>query len=69
VAPKGTPAAIVACLHDATAEALTSPDVVAKLGKIGTEISTGSSAGFAAFPQAERVRWAKVIREANIGVE
>ena len=67
VAPKGTPAAIVARLHDATAEALTSPDVVAKLGKIGTEVSSGSSAGFAAFLQAERVRWAKVIREATSG--
>jgi tripartite-type tricarboxylate transporter receptor subunit TctC len=69
VAPKGTPASIVARLHDATAEALKSPDVIAKLQKIGTEVSTGSSAEFAAFLQAERVRWAKVIKDADIKVE
>jgi tripartite-type tricarboxylate transporter receptor subunit TctC len=69
VAPKGTSAAIVARLHDAVSEALKAPDVVGKLRQIGTEVSTGSSAEFAAFLQAERERWAKVIKEANIKVE
>ena len=69
VAPKGTPAAIVARLHDATAEALKSPDVIAKLQKIGTEVSTGSAAEFEVFLQAERARWAKVIKQADIKVE
>jgi len=69
VAPKGTPTPIVARLHDAVFEALKSPDVIDKLGQIGTEVSTGSSADFAAFLQAERVRWSRVIKEANIKVE
>ena len=69
VAPKGTPAAIVARLHDASAEALKSPVVIAKLQKIGTEVSTGSAAEFEVFLQAERARWAKVIKQADIKVE
>jgi tripartite-type tricarboxylate transporter receptor subunit TctC len=69
VVPKGTPEAIVTRLHDATAEALKSPDVIAKLGQIGTEVSTGSTADFAAFLKAERDRWGPVIKAADIKVE
>lgn len=69
VFPKGTPDAIVARMHDATAEALKDPDVVTKLNQIGTEVSTGSSADFAAFLKAERERWGPVIKAANIKVD
>ena len=69
VAPKGTPEAIVARLHDATAQALKSPEVIAKLGQIGTEVSTGSTADFAAFLNAERDRWGPIIKAADIKVE
>ena len=48
---------------------LTSPDVVQKLSQIGYEVTTGSSAEFAAFLQAERDRWGPVIKDANIKVE
>lgn len=69
VFPKGTPDAIVARMHDATFEALKSPDVIRKLELIGTEVSTGSTADFAAFLKAERDRWGPVIKAANIKVE
>lgn len=69
VVPKGTPDAIVARLYDATAEALKSPDVIAKLRQIGTEVSTGSTAEFAAFLKAERDRWGPIIKAADIKVE
>jgi len=69
VAPKGTPPAIVAALHDAVFQALQSPDVKEKLEQIGTEVSTGSSAEFGAFLDAERKRWGPVIKQANIKVD
>ena len=69
VVPKGTPAPIVTLLHDTLLKVLTSPDVVQKLSQIGYEVTTGSSAEFAAFLQAERDRWGPVIKDANIKVE
>jgi tripartite-type tricarboxylate transporter receptor subunit TctC len=67
--PKGTPQSVVAMLHDTIFQALQSPDVKAKLEQMGTEVSTGSSADFAAFLEAERKRWAPVIKQANIKVD
>ena len=64
-----TPAPIVTLLHDTLLKVLTSPDVVQKLSQIGYEVTTGSSAEFAAFLQAERDRWGPVIKDANIKVE
>lgn len=69
VVPKGTPEPLVAELHDALFKVLTSPDVVQKLAQIGYEVTTGSSAEFAAFLKAERDRWGPVIRDANIKVD
>jgi len=69
MAPKGTPAPLVALLHDALLKALGMPDVVGKLAQIGTEVTTGSSADFAAFLAAERERWGPVIKDANIKVD
>jgi tripartite-type tricarboxylate transporter receptor subunit TctC len=66
VVPKGTPAPIVATLHDTILRALQSPEVKDKLEQIGTEVSTGSAASFASFLDAERKRWGPVIRQANI---
>lgn len=69
VAPKGTPPAIVAILHDAVFQALQAPEVKEKLEQIGTEVSTGSAADFGAFLAAERKRWGPVIKKANIKVD
>jgi tripartite-type tricarboxylate transporter receptor subunit TctC len=69
VAPRGTPPAIVATLHDAMYQALQSPEVKEKLEQIGTEVSTGSAADFGAFLAAERKRWGPVIGKANIKVD
>jgi tripartite-type tricarboxylate transporter receptor subunit TctC len=66
VVPKGTPEPIVTTLHDTILQALQSPEAKQQLEKIGTEVSTGPTAEFAAFLAAERKRWGPVIKQANI---
>ncbi|WP_198952717.1 MULTISPECIES: tripartite tricarboxylate transporter substrate binding protein [unclassified Achromobacter] len=68
-APAKVPAAIVARLHDETAQVLASPAVAEQIRRQGAEPNTGSQADFAKFVQAEHDKWAKVIKDANIRIE
>jgi tripartite-type tricarboxylate transporter receptor subunit TctC len=69
VAPAGTPRAIVKRLSDETLAALKDPDVVARLDKMGTQITPGSAEDFDALLKSEQERWSRVIRERNIKAE
>jgi tripartite-type tricarboxylate transporter receptor subunit TctC len=68
-APRATPAPIIATLNAAVQDALREPEIVAKLAAQGIEPLPGSAADFAAFLQAETLRWARVVRLAGITTE
>ncbi len=68
-APVKVPAAIVARLHDETAQLLASAVVAEQIRRQGAEPKVGSQADFAKFVQAEHDKWAKVIKDANIHIE
>jgi len=68
-APAGTPPDIVKRLSDEIAAALKSPEVIARLDKMGTQVTPGTAAEFDALLKSEQERWGRVIRERNIRVE
>lgn len=68
VALGGTPRHIQKRLHDALTGALRSDDVKQKLAKLGAQGVSESPAEFAAFIKAERVRIARVGKEAGIAI-
>jgi tripartite-type tricarboxylate transporter receptor subunit TctC len=65
----GTSREIVDKIADAVGRAMRAPDVVARLNEIGAKGVGNSPAEFAAFKDAETVRWKKVIEAANIRPE
>ena len=69
LAPAGTPAAIVARVHQEVVKALQVPSVRERLSSQGAEIVASSPAEFAAFIKAEVDKWARVVREAAIPVQ
>ncbi|MBX9590761.1 MAG: tripartite tricarboxylate transporter substrate binding protein [Hyphomonadaceae bacterium] len=66
LAPKGLPSEIRARLESAAGEALTSPELLARLKDDGAAPSAVRAAAFGAFMAAERKRWGEVISAANI---
>jgi tripartite-type tricarboxylate transporter receptor subunit TctC len=69
LAPAGTPKPIVKRLSDEVLAALSTPDVVARLDKLGTQITPGSADEFDALLRSETERWSALIRERNIRSE
>jgi tripartite-type tricarboxylate transporter receptor subunit TctC len=69
LAPRGTPAPVLAQLGQAVDAALASPEMVQRLRTDGTDPYPMDTAAFAAFMREERTRWAEVIRAANIVAE
>ncbi len=69
VVPAGTPDSIVKKLHDEASAVAVSPEFQQRLGKEGAEPATMSSEEFGKFIATETVRWAKVIKDANIHLE
>jgi tripartite-type tricarboxylate transporter receptor subunit TctC len=69
VAPKNTPAAIVAKLHDAVDAAIADPKVVARFADIGSVPKSMTTAEFAKFAVDDTEKWGKVIRAANIKMD
>jgi tripartite-type tricarboxylate transporter receptor subunit TctC len=65
-APAGTPAPIVKRLSDEILAALATPDVAARLDKMGTQVTPGSASEFDALRKSEVERWGRVIKERNI---
>jgi tripartite-type tricarboxylate transporter receptor subunit TctC len=68
-APAGTPAAILARLHNVTVAALALPDVRDKLREQGAEVVGNSPAELAAYVAAEIPKWAALARQAGVKVE
>jgi tripartite-type tricarboxylate transporter receptor subunit TctC len=68
-APVGTPPAVIERLNKAAREAIASPDVQGKLGKIGVQVQASSPAELQALLQSEIKRWGDVIRAAKIEPE
>ena len=66
VAPAATPKDIVKKLSDSMQRALASPDVVARLEKMGTQLTPAPAPEFDRLLRSEAVRWAGVIRQRNI---
>ncbi len=68
-APAGTPAPIVRRLSDEVLAALSTPEVAARLDKMGTQVTPASSTEFDALLKSEVERWSRIIRERNIRSE
>ncbi|ARN19363.1 Bug family tripartite tricarboxylate transporter substrate binding protein [Piscinibacter gummiphilus] len=64
-APAGTPPAIVAALHAAVEKTLATPDMQARLAKMGAEPRPSSPAQFGTFIRTEKDRWARVVKESK----
>ena len=69
VAPPGTPREIVARLNAEIGRILAMPEMRDKLGNQGADVRTNSPEEFAVFIRAEKDRWAKVVKDANVKVE
>jgi len=67
--PAGTPREIVTQLHREIVRIVALPDVKDRLAALGFEAVGNTPEEFAAHIQAELVKWAKVVREANIKAE
>jgi tripartite-type tricarboxylate transporter receptor subunit TctC len=66
VAPAGTPAPIVARVNADLVKSLHDPAVKAKLLEVGGEPMPGNPGQFGKFIHAETLKWARIIKEANI---
>jgi tripartite-type tricarboxylate transporter receptor subunit TctC len=69
VAPAATPKAIVKRLADEMQLALAHPEVIAKLERMGTQLTPAGAEEFNALIQREIAQWARVIKERNIKAE
>jgi tripartite-type tricarboxylate transporter receptor subunit TctC len=66
VAPAGTPGPIIDKVNADLVKSLNDSTVKTKLLEIGGEPMPGNSEQFATFIHSETVKWAKIIKEANI---
>lgn len=66
VAPAGTPAPIIAKVNADLVKSLNDPTVKTKLLEVGGEPMPGNPEQFGKFIHSETVKWAKIIKEANI---
>ena len=69
IAPAATPADIVAKLNAEIVRIVGTPDMRENLGKQGAEVRTTSPGEFATFIRAEKARWAKVVKDANVKID
>src|SRR5262245_44029373 len=69
VAPAGTPPAVIDRLHKELSVILTSAETRKRFEAEGAEAVQMSAGEFGAFVAAETVKWARVVKEANIKAE
>jgi tripartite-type tricarboxylate transporter receptor subunit TctC len=69
LAPAGTPAPVLAKLHEAFTAALRRPEVAARIATLGFETVGNSPADFARFMAEEAPKWRGVIEAAQIRIE
>ncbi|EHP37447.1 hypothetical protein OR16_42759 [Cupriavidus basilensis OR16] len=68
-APANTPKPIVDRLYKEISAIIKTPDMQARLEKLGMEPSGMSPGEFAAFQRSEIVKWAKVVKAADIRID
>ena len=68
-APKGTPAEIIEILNKSMAAGLANPKLQAKLAELGGVPMPMSPAEFGKFVADDTMKWAKVVKAANLSVE
>ena len=66
IAPAATPKPVIARIHAEVQKALQSADMRDRLSAAGGEVLPGTTEQFAALIHSERVRYEKLVREANI---
>jgi tripartite-type tricarboxylate transporter receptor subunit TctC len=66
IAPRGTPAAVVAKLNAEIHKALADPEVKERLAALGAEVAPSTPQELATLVRTEHGRYGKLIREANI---
>lgn len=64
--PAGTPPAIVTRLYETTKQALSAPEVVARMKAFASEVIASTPAEFAAKYKADSAKYAAIIKQANI---
>jgi tripartite-type tricarboxylate transporter receptor subunit TctC len=69
LAPAGTPQAIINRLNLELARALAAPDLRERFANAGIEPLTSTPEQFASFIKSETVRYARVIKAANIRID
>jgi len=69
VAPAGTPAPVVARLHDVTAKSLAKPEVAARFANLGTDVAPMNPEQLGGFIRSEIDKWAKMAKAAGIQPE
>jgi tripartite-type tricarboxylate transporter receptor subunit TctC len=69
VGPKGLPTAIAQKVNADVNTVLAMPDVQEKLDTYGAEDGGGSTEKFAAFIHTEIVKWAKVVKDADVKID
>jgi tripartite-type tricarboxylate transporter receptor subunit TctC len=67
--PRGMPPAMVKRMNEDVNKVLAMPDVMAKFEQYGAEDGGGSAEKFAAFIRSEGVKWAKVVKDANVKMD
>jgi tripartite-type tricarboxylate transporter receptor subunit TctC len=68
LAPAGTPAPVIAKVHDEIAKIAVQADMRERLAQLGLAVVVSSPDEFAAVIRADIAKWAKVIKDANIKV-
>ncbi|KAF1050278.1 Bug family tripartite tricarboxylate transporter substrate binding protein [Xylophilus sp.] len=69
VAPKGTPAPIVAKLNAAINDTLKEPEMIKAITALGDEVAGGTPEQFGAFIKEETARWSQLVKRHNIKPE
>lgn len=69
VAPAGTPPAVVARLNAEISAALNDEAIKTSMRNLGVEPAPGTADAFDAYIRAETVKWARVIKTANIKLD
>jgi len=66
LAPRGTPAAIIARLNGEFIAIMQSPEIRERIAPLGYEPDTGTPQQFAAYIKSEIAKWGKVVKAAGI---
>jgi tripartite-type tricarboxylate transporter receptor subunit TctC len=66
LAPAGTPAPVIAKLHQEAVRIVLQPDLREKFGLIGLDVVSDPPDAFAAIIKSDTAKWAKVIKDAGI---